>query len=736
MPGRADFILKDRREIWYTSQVNTAPVCPLGGGDTERGRPAIKYKQWKLAAPCPEGRARLEALGAPPLLAALLSARGLSGGEETRRLLHPEEEPLPNPLLMRDMDRAVRRIRRALERGEQMAVYGDYDVDGITSACLLTEFLTARGGRVIPYIPDRLEEGYGLNREAVSALAARGVTLIITVDCGITAGAEIDWARSLGVDVVVTDHHTCKDALPAAAAVVDPCRADCPYPFKGLAGVGVALKLAMAVAGPEEAGAVLREYCDLAAVGTVADVMPMTGENRAIVSLGLRRLNPPRREGLKWLIRCAGTEERAVNSVFVGYTLAPRINAAGRMGNSGVALELLLTRDPERAQVLAQELCQLNRDRQAIEGEIFQQCVRRLEEQPQSGAIVLADQHWHQGVVGIVASRLTEKYACPAFMICLDHGVGKGSCRSWGGVNLFELLTQCADLLESFGGHALAAGFTVREEKIPALAQALRRAVARQLQGEEPPCVLQADTQVEAELLTVDQVEALDALEPWGTSNPRPVFVLAGAQVHALSRVGRGRHLKLRLESRGHALEAIWFSADVPEQALSPGCRVDVAFCPQVNEFRGLRSVQLQVLDLRPAPSRAQLERSIYEKFRRGEVLSPREAQFLLPSRGEFAQLWRWLEHQSAGGGPVEDTLVRITRGAARRGGRQEVPARTMLCLEVFQERGLIDLREHTGRMQITIRRQEHKVDLEASDILRRLRRALEENSGSIGRSE
>ena len=349
---------------------------------------------------------------------------------------------------------------------------------------------------------------------------------------------------------------------------------------------------------------------------------------------------------------------------------------------------------------------------------------------------MLADQHWHQGVVGIVASRLTEKYACPAFMICLDHGVGKGSCRSWGGVNLFELLTQCADLLESFGGHALAAGFTVREEKIPALAQALRRAVARQLQGEEPPCVLQADTQVEAELLTVDQVEALDALEPWGTGNPRPVFVLAGAQVHALSRVGRGRHLKLRLESRGHALEAIWFSADVPEQALSPGCRVDVAFCPQVNEFRGLRSVQLQVLDLRPAPSRAQLERSIYEKFRRGEVLSPREAQFLLPSRGEFAQLWRWLEHQSAGGGPVEDTLVRITRGAARRGGRQEVPARTMLCLEVFQERGLIDLREHTGRMQITIRRQEHKVDLEASDILRRLRRALEENSGSIGRSE
>ena len=411
----------------------------------------MKYKQWKVAPPCPEGKARLERDGLPPLLARVLSARGVEDWEQARRLLSPEEEPLLDPMGLKDMPRAAARVRLAIERGELVAVYGDYDVDGITATCLLTEFLTGAGARVLPYIPCRLEEGYGLNREAVASLAAQGATLLITVDCGITAVEETAYAKSLGLDVVITDHHACKEVLPDAAAVVDPCRPDCPYPFKGLAGVGVALKLAMAAAGPEGAPAVLERLCDLAAVGTVADVMPMAGENRRIVSLGLAALNPPRRTGFSWLIRCAAQEDKPINSVCVGYTLAPRINASGRMGRAMVAVELLLTRDSVRAQELALELCQLNRERQLIEGDIFQQCVQRLERAPQAGAIVLADEGWHQGVVGIVASRLTERYGCPAFMICLDQGVGKGSCRSWGGVNLFELLRACAPLLESFG---------------------------------------------------------------------------------------------------------------------------------------------------------------------------------------------------------------------------------------------------------------------------------------------
>ena len=688
----------------------------------------MKYKNWNVALPCPQARAALEEAGLPPLLAAVLAARGVQTLEEAQRLLSPEEEPLLDPMLMKDMDRAVARVRLALERKERIAVYGDYDVDGITATCLLTRFLGQQGGNVFPYIPGRLEEGYGLNREAVTALASQGITLIVTVDCGITAVDEVEYAASLGIDVVITDHHSCKEKLPEAAAVVDPHRPDCPYPFKGLAGVGVALKLAMAVAGPSRAAAVLKEYRDLAAIGTVADVMPMTGENRAIVSQGLQDLNPPRRLGLAKLVECAGLGDKPITSVSVGYTLAPRINASGRMGRAEVAAELLLTQDVHRAELLAQELCGLNRERQGIEGEIFLQSVQRLSHDPQQGAIVLADPRWHQGVVGIVASRLAEKYGCPAFMICLDQGMGKGSCRSWGGVNLFELLKESAPLLENFGGHALAAGFTVREENIPALAQSLRRSVEARSHGEALPSELEADAVVTPAELTVEAVETLDLLEPCGTGNPRPVLVVRGAQIQSMAQVGRGRHLKMRLESRGCPLDAIFFSADAHQLGLTPGGRIDVAFYPQINEFRGMRTVQLQVIDLHQAPSRAEMERSIYEKFCRDEALTAEEARFLLPSRGEFVDLWRWLEHQSAAGTVVEDTLARIARGVSRRCGQREVPARTLLCLEVLEERGLIDLNRRTDRIQITVHRWEQKVDLEASYIMRKLREACGES--------
>lgn len=686
----------------------------------------MKYKQWQVAAPCPEGQRALEQAGFPPLLAGLLSARGIERPEDARRLLTPASEPIPEPLLLQDMDRAARRVRLALEREELIAVYGDYDVDGITATCLLTQFLATRGGNVIPYIPCRLGEGYGLNRDAVQVLSRQGVTLIITVDCGITAVEETALASSLGMDVVITDHHACKEELPAAAAVVDPHRPDCPYPFKGLAGVGVALMLALAVAGPQEAGQVFDQFCDLAAVGTVADVMPMSGANRAIVSLGLKKLDPPQRLGFASLIRCAGLETRPVTSVSVGYTLAPRINASGRMGMAEVAVELFLTGDPARADELAGQLCELNRERQGIEGEIFQQCVQFLEQAPQQGAIVLAGSQWHQGVVGIVASRLAEKYACPCFMICLDGGMGKGSCRSWGDINLFELLSSCAPLLENFGGHALAAGFTVKEENIPALTLALRRAVSDSCRGQVLPSVLEVDMAVTPRHLTVEAVESLDLLEPCGAENPRPVFLLQGAQVHTMSQVGRGRHLKLRLESRGTTLDAIYFSSQGTELGLYPGCRVDVVFYPQINDFRGRRDIQLQVVDLRLAPSRAQMEQAIYDKYCRGDPLSCEEARFLLPERSDFVGLWRWLKRQSTTCTVVEDTPARIARSVARATRQKEVPARTMLCLEVMEERGLIDLNRRTDRIQITLRRVEQKVDLESSEIIRRLRRVLE----------
>ena len=687
----------------------------------------MKYKQWNRAASAPQARAAMEAAGVPPLAALTLCARGLDTPEKASAFLDAGRGQLLDPFLMKDMDRAAARVRRALAAGEHIAVYGDYDVDGITSTCLLTDFLRREGGTVIPYIPDRMEEGYGLNREAVAALRGQGVGLIVTVDCGITAVEEAACAASLGVELVITDHHECKAALPAAAAVVDPRRAGCPYPFKCLAGVGVALKLVLALGGPARRDELLERYADLAAIGTVADVMSLTGENRTIVRLGLEALRRTGRPGLRALLHEAGLDERPLTATAIGYTLAPRINASGRMGCASLAGELLLTDDPARGEELSRALCDLNRERQAIEAEIYTECQAMAEAlpQPQRHALVLAGEQWHQGVVGIVASRLAEQFGCPTFMICLDQGMGKGSCRSWGGVNLFQLLQSCAPLLESFGGHAMAAGFTVREENIPALSRALCQAV--ESAPKQTASCLEADAAVQPEALTVQAVEDLDLLEPWGAGNPRPVLVLPGAQVVSAAAVGRGRHLKLRLESRGVPLDAIWFSNDGTGLDLEPGSRLDVAFCPQINEFRGLRSVQLQVMDLRPAPSRAQLERDVYEKFARGEVLSPVEAELLLPQRAEFVGLWRWLERRCGSALTMEDSLPHIARGAGRASGRREAPVRTLVCLEVLEERGLIDLDRQTDRVRVVLHRLEHKVDLESSALLLRLRRAAED---------
>ena len=687
----------------------------------------MKYKQWNIFSGAPAVRRAMEADGVSPLAAMALCARGLDTPEKARAFLDAGRGRLADPFLMRDMDKAAARVRLALDRGETVAVYGDYDVDGITSTCLLTHFLRREGGTVIPYIPDRLEEGYGVNREALAALRERGVSLVVTVDCGITAVEEAACAAGLGMDLVITDHHECKEVLPAAAAVVDPRRSDCPYPFKSLAGVGVALKLALALGGPDREGELLERYADLAAVGTVADVMSLTGENRTIVRLGLDALARTERPGLRALLREAGMEEKPLTAMAVGYTLAPRINAAGRMGCAGLAGELLLTDDPARGEELARQLCQLNRERQAIEGDIYAQCEAMARALPRQRryALVLSGEHWHQGVVGIVASRLAEKYACPAFMICLQDGKGKGSCRSYAGFNLFAALERCAPLLEGFGGHELAAGFTIREENIPAFADAMNEYVRSVTGGEEMVSVLDVDGVVEdPDLLTLENVEGLDLLEPCGSGNPRPVFALTGCTVTSLSEVGGGRHLKLKLAAGGRTLDAIFFSATAAGAGVAAGDRVDAAFTPQVNEYRGWRNVQLQLCDLRPARTRAQAEQALYERFRRGETLTPREAAALLPSREEFVALWRYLEGHARPA--MEETAHRLARAVARSAGRRETVMRTLVCLEVFDERGLIRLERVTDHLRIGLTPVEGKVDLEQSAILRRLREMLE----------
>ena len=380
------------------------------------------------------------------------------------------------------------------------------------------------------------------------------------------------------MDLVITDHHECKDVLPCAAAVVDPRRPDCPYPFKHLAGVGVALKLVLAL-GEQREEALFARYCALAAVGTVADVMQMTGENRTIVHRGLESIGSTDFLGLQALLRETGLADRDVSSVQIGFVLAPRINAAGRMGEAELAADLLLTNDPARAECLARELCGLNRERQAVEQEIFAQAVEQIEYLPagERSALVLSSEVWHQGVVGIVASRLSEKYSCPSFMIHLQNGMGKGSCRSYGGFNLFAALESCSDLLVDFGGHELAAGFNIREEDIPAFRRRMNHCVCDYCNGETPVSSLEVDVTIrDPSCITLEEMEQLDRLEPYGAGNNRPVFALMGAKVESLQNVGQNRHLKLRLSKGPYHFDAIFFSATAGECGAAAGMRVEI----------------------------------------------------------------------------------------------------------------------------------------------------------------
>ena len=498
----------------------------------------MKYQKWHIGTASEQDTALLKEAGYPSLLATVLAARGITTSEAAAEALERETSLTISPMLMRDMDKAVARIQKALANDETIAVFGDYDVDGITSTVLLLDYLKNCGAKCLRYIPRRIEDGYGLSKDAIQGLRDKGVTLMITVDCGITGNEEIDFAASIGMDVVVTDHHECKENLPRAVAVVDPHRPDDTYPFKYLAGVGVALKLVLALGGPDRENALFARYCTLAAIGTIADVMRMEGENRTIVSCGLAALNHTDFVGIHALLKEAGLLGKPITSIQIGFVLSPRINAAGRMGAADLAADLLQETDPAKAEELAKQLCDLNRERQAVEQSICADAIAQIERlRPEErNALVLSSEEWHQGVVGIVASRLSEKYAAPSFMIHLKDGSGKGSCRSYGGFNLFSALESCSDLLDGFGGHELAAGFTIPEENIDTFRQRMNRFVKAASGGERAVSCLEVDAAISNPAdMTLEQVDHLAQLEPYGSGNPRPVFARHGGQ-----RSGRG----------------------------------------------------------------------------------------------------------------------------------------------------------------------------------------------------
>lgn len=650
----------------------------------------MKYGIWNAARPEAGAVNGLLQAGYAPLTALVLAARGMTTPEQAAAYLNTDG-PLPDPFLMTDMDKAAARVRQALEQGERIAVFGDYDVDGVTATCLLTDYLKSRGADCVSYIPGRLEEGYGLNAIALGQLAEQGVRLIVTVDCGITAINEAELCRELGMELVITDHHECKDSLPRAVAVVDPHRKDGGYPHRDLSGVGVAFKLAAALEGDQMA--VLERYADMVCLGTVADVMPLRGENRVFVSRGLESLRHTRRPGLKSLMEEAGCDPASINAGSIGYVLAPRINAAGRMGCIELAVELFLTQDPQKGAQAAQTLCQMNRKRQAVETEIYRQAVEMLPQGKPPEAIVLASPQWHQGVVGIVASRMAEEYCCPTFLICLDGDRGKASSRSYGGFNLFSSLTALAPLLESYGGHELAAGFTITRQNIEAFRQEVCRLAGQFFREEGPRSALEIDCAISPELLTIPNVEALSALEPCGAGCPKPVFLLERLQIERLTPVGAGRHLRLRLRQGRHVVQAICFSATAASLSVEEGDLVDLACTLQINEFRGSRSVQVCLLDIRPScPCPCDPDATDYRHLREGS-LAPAEAAQLLPSRQMLADVWRYL---AAMGQMSQADPICLCRKIVRSTGRPLSLSQLLTCLDIFQEGGLLKkVRQH-----------------------------------------
>ncbi|HTN50828.1 MAG TPA: single-stranded-DNA-specific exonuclease RecJ [Anaeromyxobacter sp.] len=564
-------------------------------------------KRW-VEAGVDEGRAAAiaAALGLHPLAARILAARGQADAAAAEAFLAARLQDLPDPFSMKGMEAAAARIARAVEAGERIACYGDYDVDGVTSTTLLSGFLRAAGADVTTYVPHRLVEGYGLNREAVAGLAAGGVRLLVTLDCGITSVEEVRAASALGVDTVVVDHHTVPVELPAAAAILNPHQPGCGYPSKDLAAVGVTFALAMALRrrlrergwfGERRAEPNLREALDLVALGTVADVVPLAGANRILVRWGLEELSRARRPGVRALKQVAGIAEGTpVTAGQVGFRLAPRINAAGRLDDAGRGVRLLLAEDAGVARALAEELDRENQARQEIERRILDEALADGAARVAAGArgLVLARDGWHAGVVGIVASRVAERFHRPAVLVALEDGTGKGSGRSIEGFHLYDALAACAGHLERFGGHRHAAGVTVARARVDAFRAAFEAEAAARIADEDlvPRCRI--DGWVREEELTERAAEDLAKLGPFGAGHPEPVFALRGAAARARAVGAAGAHLKLALGG----LDAIGFGMGdrLPLCAAGP---LEAAFTVGFDEWDGSRRLQLKLRDVR-----------------------------------------------------------------------------------------------------------------------------------------
>lgn len=652
--------------------------------------------------------------GVPFFLAMLMNIRGLDDAAHLREFLG-EGEPLSDPFLLKDMDKAAARITRAVDNMEKIAVYGDYDADGVTSTAMLYSYLETRGADVIFYIPQREGEGYGMNMGAVEYLKEQGVSLIVTVDNGISSVQEVARANELGIDVVVTDHHRPQAILPDAVAVVDAYRPDDTSPYKHFSGVGIAFKLLMALEdGAGDVEDLLEAYSDLAAIGTIGDIVPLTGENRTLIRAGLERLSQSDRPGVQALLENAGIAGKALTSTNVAFTLVPRINATGRMGAPERAVRLLISGYEEEAEVLSEEICADNEERRRVEAEIAEAAFADIEAKGymKDRVVVVDGENWHHGVIGIVASRVTERCGKPCMIISRGETEAKGSGRSIEGFSLFEAICACGDLLIKFGGHPMAAGITLKPENIEAFRKRINQYAAEHF-PQMPTQTVTLDCKLNPAALSVSMAQSLTQLEPFGNGNPQPVFGLFNMELSNVTPVGGGGHLRLTLEKNGAVITAMRFNTKPEELPYHIGDKIDLAVQLEAREFRGQPSLTVIVRDMKFAAFNT--EKNIaslasFEKWQRGEVLSAEDKNRLYPDRACLAAIYRALRTVNG----KETDQVRFVSQF----GKNMTLGLFKTALLVFEERGLVHSEIADDTFTATLIETSGKTDITRSPVL------------------
>jgi single-stranded-DNA-specific exonuclease len=543
-------------------------------------------------------------MGVPRAFAAVLVRHGVNSSREATAFLNPDRDELNDPMQLPDIEPAIDRLRRAVGRGERVLVCGDYDVDGITSVVVVKKCLEAAGLKVGFHIPNRLLDGYGLSEAGVASAKEEGASLIVTVDSGVTGHEEVAMARKLGIDVVVTDHHEPQETLPDALAVVDPKRKDSRYPFPHLAGVGVAYKVIEALARDyREVAYCSEENLDLVAVGTVADIVPLTSENRVLTTFGLERLRETTNAGLRALMEVASVDPARVRASHIGFALGPRLNAAGRLGDASIGVDLLTTGDVSRAGAIARELDRENRKRRSLEAEVLIDATRLIEESvdlSESRSIVLWSSGWHPGVIGIVASRLAKQYNRPTILLAVSDGTGKGSGRSIPGFDLHSALVECGDLLTSFGGHRHAAGVSLPADRLHEFRECVEDTISRTLGADDLVPMLDVDSLIDLAECDYDLVSHMKQMQPFGAGNPEPVFGTRNVKLISAKSVGNG-HLKLTVAQRDKVMDAIGFGmADSLEELRESDGMVAIAYVLEENTWRGVTNLQLRLKDVQP----------------------------------------------------------------------------------------------------------------------------------------